>query len=85
MTTAATYPAANIMVIEEAAPVLPPPRQELIHDKSEAWEYYQKFIKAEKKVRRRRAHVDALEFFGDACKTSLFAMIHTCSTVVECI
>ena len=53
-------------MIEQTAPTLPPPRVELIYDKKEAFDYYQKFIKAEKKLRRRRAHVDALEFFGDA-------------------
>ena len=64
-TVAATQPTPEIVAIEQAAPTLPPPRVELIYDKKEAFDYYQKFIKAEKKLRRRRAHVDALEFFGD--------------------
>ncbi len=63
---APTHSAADIVVIEETHPTSSTLQHELIQDKDEAWDFYQKFIKAEKKVRRRRAHVDALEFFGDA-------------------
>ena len=61
---AATRP-TEITVIDQAAPTLPP-RNELIFDKKEAWDHYQKFIKAEKNLRRRRVQYDAQEFFGDA-------------------
>ncbi len=73
MYVVATHPADNILVIEEVPPTLPTQQHDLIQDKNEAWDYYQKFIKAEKKLRRRRAHVDALEFFGDA---SAYHILH---------
>lgn len=69
MYLAATRP-AEIVVIDQAAPTLPP-RHELIFDKKVAWDHYQKFIKAEKKLRRRRVQYDAQEFFGDASEWSM--------------